>query len=115
MTLPANINTLEKEKFLEYLGEVALKVFVVNQPNGTTVKNFGRESIIFGQSYVDLIFNTPMTDGNYSLTLGLESSDPNPTFMSYLITSKLTTGARITFNAPADSNNFFLSWQAVEA
>lgn len=115
MSLPENINTLEKAKFLEYLGEVALKVFVVNQQNGTTVKNFGRENILFGQSYVDIIFSTPMLNTAYSLTLGLESSDLNPIFMSYLITSKLTTGARITFNAPADSNNFFLSWQAVEA
>ena len=33
MALPENINTLEKAKFLEFLGETAIKVVVVNQQN----------------------------------------------------------------------------------
>ena len=115
MALSENINALEKAKFVEFSGETAVRVYVVNPSGGgSSVKNFGIESILNGQDYATIVFDTAMTDTNYSSIINIECDDSNPIFLNYIVTNKSTLGMTVKLNAPVDSDNYSVSYAVME-
>lgn len=115
MALPENINTLEKAKFIDYNGDVCLRVVVMNPiAGGDSIKNHGVENIINGLDYVTIVFDTAMLNTGYCPLISFESIDDDPIFLNYVIKEKTTTGMTVKLNAPVNSNNYFMSWAVLE-
>lgn len=108
MALPENINTLEKAKFLEFLGETAIKVVVVNQQN--FIKNYGSKNISIGETTIDIIFSTEMSDTNYCAIVTIENNTSNPIFLNPVVIGKYTDKVSVLFNAPTDSNDYVINY-----
>lgn len=111
MALDPNINTLEKAKFVEYLGETCLRVLVVNQ----ATKNFGRENVLIGQDYVTIVFDKVMSNSNYTELISIESDDFSPIFFNHITKNKTVNGMTIQLNAPVDTPNYFVNWAVLES
>lgn len=116
MSLDQNINTLEKAKFVEYLGETCLRVFVVNQSGGaSSVKNYGTENVLNGQDYATILFSNVMSTTTYTVLVSVECDDSDPIFLNWVAKNKTFNGMTIKLNAPVDSSNYFISWAVLEA
>lgn len=114
--LSENLNALEKAKFVDYQGNTAIRVFVVNPSSGgsSPVTNFGRENFLNGQDYATIIFDVAMSNANYTTLISIESNDDDPIFLNYLIKNKTENGMTIKLNAPVDSSNYFVSWAVLD-
>lgn len=114
MALSENINALEKAKFVEFSGETAVRVYVVNQSSGgvgsSSPSNYGLVQIPNGQDNLDITFLTEMLNTDYTVVLTIQTDEQNPTVLSYLISDKTTTGFKANFNAPADSDLYFVNY-----
>ncbi len=114
--LSENLNALEKAKFVDYQGNTAIRVFVVNPSSGgsSSVTNFGIENLINGQDYATIVFENAMSNNGYAVLVAIESNDDDPIFLNYLIKNKTVNGMTIKLNAPVDSSNYFLSWVVLD-
>lgn len=114
--LSENLNSLEKAKFVDYQGNTAIRVFVVNPSSGgsSSVTDFGRENVINGQSYVTIVFSVAMSNENYVPLVNIETDDSDPAFLNYVVKDKTVNGMTIKFNAPVDSSNYYVSWAVLD-
>lgn len=66
-----------------------------------------------GGTTVTAVFSQPFPDTNYSVVCGFVNQfDPNPIFLQYMITALAASGFTATLNAPPDSGNYALNYQA---
>ena len=115
MALDLNINTLEKKKFAEFLGETCIRVFVANPTEGNSVKNYGRESIIDGEDYATVIFSKQMLSTNYTAMVSIETNDADPIFFGHVVKNKTINGMTIQLNAPVNNSSYYIDWAVLES
>lgn len=83
---------------------------------GNLLGNAGSTAIASAQSQVVVVFNTAMSDTSYSLVTAIQNvTDVDPIYLQIVSVVKSTTGFTALFNAPTDSSNYVLNWQAAEA
>lgn len=67
-----------------------------------------------GSSSVAVTFSSAFATTNYAIVANVRNTtDPNPIFLDIVDTVKSTSGFTATFNAPADSANYFVEYIAV--
>ena len=114
MSLDPNINTLEKRKFVEYAGETCIRVYLVNPPESREIKNYGRESVILGQDYATIVFDTAMLNTNYTAIITIETDDSDPFFLSHIVKNKTVNGMTVQLNAPVNNSSYYIDWAVME-
>jgi hypothetical protein len=74
----------------------------------------GRAAIATATSTSVVTFSTALANTNYAVNHTFENTtDTDPIFLQAMITAKSTTGFTATFNAPTDSANYVMNWQAI--
>lgn len=80
--------------------------------NMNGVANFA--AVSNGASTLAVSYSAAFANTNYSLTTSLRNIvDGAPIFLNIVSTAKSTTGFTVTFNAPADSANYYVEYIAV--
>lgn len=74
----------------------------------------GKTAISSGVTTQAVTFSSSFGSTNYAVTANLLNTvDASPQFQPITITAQSTSGFTATWNAPTDSANFLLSWQAI--
>lgn len=80
---------------------------------GVLVARSGIQAISNGSATVSVVFSSDIGTTNYSIsTFILNTTDPDPIKLEGTISARVSTGFTITFNAPADTANYSLLYQA---
>ena len=71
----------------------------------------GEQAISINSTLVDILFDIPKLDMNYSVDVNLTNTiDALPSIYDMVITKKSLTGFSVIFSAPVDSSNYILEW-----
>lgn len=74
----------------------------------------GRVTIGSGASTISVTFSTALPNTNYAVQCTWHNTtDSNPQFQPVIVTSFSTTGFTAKWNAPTDTANYSLNWQAL--
>lgn len=77
----------------------------------TQIGRAGSNAITNGQNSVSVTFSSDIGTTNYAITASIRNTtDADPIMLQIVDTAKATSGFTATFNAPADSANYFLEW-----
>jgi len=83
--------------------------------SGTIRGSAGRDAIANGAQTHSVVFALPKANTNYEPIVNIANFlDSQPIFLQWYISSILTTGFTVVFNAPTDSANYLLCWEAVD-
>lgn len=77
------------------------------------ITNANTASIGNGVQFKDIVFGTAFASTSYDINFSFTNvTDTDPIFLIGIITTKSTTGFTVTFNAPTDSSNYLLEYEA---
>lgn len=83
-------------------------------PGGALTGRAGVESLTAAQQTVVVIFSATMGTTNYSLDYSIQNNtDPFPIMLQGVVTDKTATGFTVVLNAPTDTANYTLNYQAI--
>lgn len=72
----------------------------------------GSVSLSSGATGAQITFSSGLSSLSYIPSAEIECSDSSPIFLQYVISSRTTGGFLVTFNAPTDSANYILHYEA---
>lgn len=83
--------------------------------SGTLRGSAGRDAIANGAQTHSVVFVLPKANTLYEPICSIINLiDAQPIFLQYVVTNIQTTGFTVIFNAPTDSANYLLGWEAVD-
>ncbi len=78
---------------------------------GVLVARSGQQAITNGQSQVSIVFSSDLTTTSYAIEYSIiNTTDATPIFLQGIVTTKLSTGFTILFNAAADTANYVVNY-----
>jgi hypothetical protein len=74
----------------------------------------GEVLVSMGVTSMTATFSVAFSSTNYSIVAMLQNlTDPTPQYQTVVVTNKTTTGFTATWNAPTDTANYLIDYQAV--
>ena len=101
--------TLTGDSTSVLLTEHAVKTYVDAQIASGVIT--GQEALINGDSTGTVVFSSPESDTNYSLSCTLvNTTDGAPSIYAFIVSDKTVNGFEVIFSGTLDSANYILDW-----